>query len=98
MQCSHRSPGVAQVFPSSPDSATYSVPLSRVVYIEETDFRETNPDLLPKGLGRPVHRKEKFFGMAPEKECMLKCATQLSSSQSHVQLHSLHGNCADLQH
>ena len=59
---------LAQVFPGSPESATYPLPLSRVVYIEQTDFQEADPDLQPKGPGR----KEKFFGMAPGKECVLK--------------------------
>ncbi len=67
---------VVQVFPSNPDSATYSVPLSRVVYIEETDFEETDRDMLPKGPGRPGGKKAKFFGMAPGKECFLKYARQ----------------------
>ena len=61
-------PKLAQVFPGNPESATYPVPLSRVVYIEATDFQATDPDLQPKGPGK----KEKFFGMAPGKECVLK--------------------------
>ena len=61
-----------QLFPSNPDSGTYPVPLSRVVYIEETDFREADPDTTPKAPGRPGEKKEKFYGMAPGKECMLK--------------------------
>ena len=42
------------------------------MYIEETDFRETDPDKLPKGSSKPGDKKEKFFGMAPGKECVLK--------------------------
>lgn len=61
-----------QLFPSNPDSGTYPVPLSRVVYIEETDFKEADPDKALKAPGRPGEKKEKFFGMAPGKECVLK--------------------------
>ena len=49
------------------------------MYIEETDFQETDPDLLPKGSGRPGDKREKFFGMAPGKECVLKYASQILS-------------------
>ena len=48
------------------------MPLSRVVYIEETDFKEADPDKALKAPGRPGEKKEKFFGMAPGKECVLK--------------------------
>ncbi|CAK0743004.1 hypothetical protein CVIRNUC_001436 [Coccomyxa viridis] len=64
----------AKLFPSNPDSGTYPVPLSRVVYIEETDFKEADPDKALKAPGRPGEKKEKFFGMAPGKECVLKYA------------------------
>lgn len=42
------------------DESTYTVPFSRVCYIERADFRETDE----KG----------YFGMAPGKECMLRYA------------------------
>ena len=48
-----------QVFPGRSE-ATYDVPLTRIVYIEASDFREADV----KG----------YYGLAPGKTAMLKCA------------------------
>ncbi len=48
-----------QVFPGRSEE-TYDVPLTRTVYIEASDFRESDV----KG----------YYGLAPGKTAMLKCA------------------------
>lgn len=47
----------AKVFPGRSD-ATYKVPFTRVVYIEETDFKEKD--------------EKDYYGLAPEKSVMLR--------------------------
>ena len=57
-----------QVFPGRKDSdETYGVPLTRVVYIEAGDFREADV----KG----------YFGLAPNKQAMLKCGAPSAAAQ-----------------
>lgn len=48
---------VLQLFPGKDD--TYSVPLTRVVYIEADDFREEDPG-------------KKYYGLAPGKSVLLR--------------------------
>ncbi len=54
-------PVFSQVFPGRTEE-TYPVTLTRVVYVAAEDFREVDS----KG----------YFALAPQKECMLKCATK----------------------
>ncbi len=60
-----------QVFPGRSE-VTYGAPLTRVVYIERDDFRE---DDVPK-----------YFGLAPGKTVLLKCA-RLLCAQPLLGLH-----------
>ena len=50
--------GHVQVFPGRSEE-TYSVDLTRNVYIEETDFRD--------------HDSKDYYGLAPGKSILLKC-------------------------
>lgn len=47
-----------QVFPFPGRDATYQVPFTRVVYIEQDDFREQD--------------QKKYFGLAPGKSVLLR--------------------------
>lgn len=49
----------AKVFPGRSDE-TYEVPFSRVLFIEESDFREVD--------------SKDYYGLAPNKSIMLRCA------------------------
>ena len=49
----------AKRFPGRSEE-TYSVPFTRVVYLEETDFKETD--------------EKDYYGLAPNKSVMLRCA------------------------
>ena len=51
-----------QVFPFPGKDATYKVPFTRVVYIEEDDFREQD--------------QKKYFGLAPGKSVLLRYRTR----------------------
>ena len=57
----HGSPKAAslQVFPFPGKDETYQVPFTRVVYIEQDDFREQD--------------QKKYFGLAPGKTVLLRC-------------------------
>lgn len=55
----------ASVFPGRSEQ-TYKAPFTRVLYIEQTDFKETDV----KG----------YYGMAPGKHVMLRCAPLLRSA------------------
>ena len=56
---------VMQLFPGKEE--TYSVPFTRVVYIEADDFREEDPG-------------KKYYGLAPGQAVLLRCAHLLTSS------------------
>ena len=49
---------ILQVFPFPGRDATYQVPFTRVVYIEQDDFREQD--------------QKKYFGLAPGKSVLLR--------------------------
>lgn len=48
-----------QVFPFPGRDASYQLPFTRVVYIEQDDFREQD--------------QKKYFGLAPGKSVLLRC-------------------------
>ncbi len=56
-QSSHHRSLDLQVFPNRTED-TYSVALTRIVYIEETDFRD--------------HDSKDYYGLAPGKSILLK--------------------------
>lgn len=56
----------AQVFPFPGRDATYQVPFTRVVYIEQDDFREKD--------------QKKYFGLAPGKSVLLRYLTLYTPS------------------
>lgn len=57
--------GVTQVFPFPGKDETYAVPFTRVVYIEQDDFREQD--------------QKKYFGLAPGKSVLLRWDLLLSA-------------------
>lgn len=59
-----------QLLPGKDD--TYSVPFTRVVYIEADDFREEDPG-------------KKYYGLAPGKSVLLRSAIQLNV---HINTHT----------
>lgn len=54
----YESSSFLQVFPFPGNDATYQVPFTRVVYIEQDDFREQD--------------QKKYFGLAPGKSVLLR--------------------------
>jgi len=59
-----------QVFPFPGKDETYQVPFTRVVYIEQDDFREQD--------------QKKYFGLAPGKSVLLRCHTSHTLLLAHL--------------
>lgn len=64
---------VTQVFPFPGKDETYAVPFTRVVYIEQDDFREQD--------------QKKYFGLAPGKSVLLRCDLCCCQRCEYVQHH-----------
>jgi hypothetical protein len=56
----HSSTVQGATLPGRPESSSYDLPFSRVVYIEATDFR--------------LQDSKDYYGLAPGKSAMLRCA------------------------
>lgn len=59
-----------QVFPFPGKDEAYQVPFTRVVYIEQDDFREQD--------------QKKYFGLAPGKSVLLRCHTSQTLLPAHL--------------
>jgi hypothetical protein len=59
----HSSTVQGATLPGRPESSSYDLPFSRVVYIEATDFR--------------LQDSKDYYGLAPGKSAMLRCVVEL---------------------